>query len=112
MTKANKAPAKPPHPSRLSALDLAILNCANAQVVATRLELKCKVLETKVRELEYIDARRVMRDQAHALEAGQAHAEAQYREVAERLSKDYAVDLKTAAIVPETGEITRTTLEG
>ena len=99
-------PAKPPHPSRLTALDLALLNGANAQLEAAKLALRCKLLEAKVRELEFNDAVRVMRDQAHALENGQRLAEGQYKELAARLAKDYDIDLKKAAIQPETGDIT------
>ena len=101
-----KPHAKPPHPSRLTPLDLALLNSANARLEAARLELKCKILEAKVRELEYTDAMRTMRDQARALENGHLLAQGQYQELAARLSKDYAVNLKTSAVQPDTGEIT------
>lgn len=111
MSKTSKPPVKPPHPSRLNALDLALLNGANARLEAAKLELKCKLLEAKIRELEYVDAARIIRDNAHALQVNQVFAERQYRELAERLSKDYAVNFKTCAIMPETGEITTHTSE-
>ena len=93
--------------SRLSTLDLALLNFANSQLEAAKFELKCKLLESRVRELEHADAVRIIRDEAHARHNGVTLAENHYRELAARLAKTYAVDLKTSAIEPLTGEITK-----
>lgn len=106
MRKVSKAPVKPPHPSRLNPLDLALLNAANGQLETARFKLQAKILESRVRELEYNEAMRTVRDDAQALQGALSRAETDYRELAARLSKDYAVDLKTSAIQPETGEIT------
>lgn len=106
MTKT-KPKAKPPHPSRLNALDLAHLNEANSRLQAARTQVKVVLLEGKVVALEFNERLRLARDAEAAAISQVQLAERHYQELAAQLAKSYGVNLKTCAVVPETGDITK-----